>query len=65
MKYLALVLSISVLLIGMSWAQSGTGDQPSHPRQHQDGDRRSEWQPDDRNRRKTVHGGRRREQHIV
>jgi hypothetical protein len=32
MKYLALVLSISVLLIGMSWAQSGTGDQPSHPR---------------------------------
>ena len=31
MKYLALVLSISVLLIGMSRAQ-GTADQPTHPR---------------------------------
>ena len=32
MKFLALVLSIGILLIGMSWAQAGTADQPIHPR---------------------------------
>jgi hypothetical protein len=32
MKRVALVLSISVLFIGMSWAQAGTTDQTAHPR---------------------------------
>ena len=32
MKFLALVLSIGILLIGMSRAQAGTADQPTHPR---------------------------------
>jgi len=32
MKFLALVFSIGMLLIGMSWAQAGTADQPTHPR---------------------------------
>jgi len=31
MKFLALVLSLGMLLIGMSWAQAGTADQPTHP----------------------------------